>query len=30
MIPVVDSQNCILGVVHYKDIMKGYFTRANA
>ena len=29
MIPVVDERDCMLGVVHYKDIMKGLVTRAK-
>jgi CBS domain-containing protein len=30
MIPVVDAQDRILGVIRYKDIMKGLVTRAKA
>ena len=30
MIPVVDPQDHLLGVVHYNDIMKGLVTRARA
>jgi magnesium transporter len=30
MIPVVDAHDCVLGVIHYKDIMKGLVTRAKA
>jgi len=29
MIPVVDAQDKLLGVIHYKDIMKGLVTRAR-
>ena len=29
MIPVVDEQDYLLGVIHYKDIMKGLVTRAR-
>jgi magnesium transporter len=29
MIPVVDDQDRILGVIHYNDIMKGVETRAK-
>jgi magnesium transporter len=29
MIPVVDAQDNLLGVIHYKDIMKGLVTRAK-
>jgi magnesium transporter len=29
MIPVVDAQDHLLGVVHYHDIMKGLVTRAK-
>ena len=29
MIPVVDEQDHLLGVIHYKDIMKGLVTRAK-
>ena len=30
MIPVVDPQDQMLGVIHYKDIMKGVTTRVKA
>ncbi len=30
MIPVVNKQDHLLGVIHYKDIMKGLVTRAKA
>jgi magnesium transporter len=30
VIPVVDEHDCMLGVVHYKDVMKGLVTRAKA
>ena len=30
MIPVVDAQDRMLGVIHYNDIMKGLVTRAKA
>ena len=29
MVPVVDRQDHMLGVVHYNDIMKGLVTRAK-
>jgi Mg/Co/Ni transporter MgtE len=29
MLPVVDLQDHLLGVIHYKDIMKGLVTRAR-
>jgi magnesium transporter len=29
MVPVVDAQDHLLGVIHYKDIMKGLVTRAQ-
>jgi magnesium transporter len=29
MLPVVDGQDVLLGVIHYKDIMKGLVTRAR-
>ena len=29
MLPVVDRQDHLLGVLHYKDIMKGLVTRAR-
>ena len=29
MIPVVNEKNCLLGVIHYKDIMKGFLPRTR-
>jgi magnesium transporter len=29
MLPVVDDKDCILGVIHYKDIMKGLVARVK-
>jgi magnesium transporter len=29
MIPVVNEKDCLLGVIHYKDIMKGLVARAK-
>ena len=29
MLPVVDAHDHLLGVIHYKDIMKGLITRAQ-
>ena len=29
MLPVVDEKDCLLGVIHYKDIMKGVVARAR-
>ena len=29
MIPVVDAQDHLLGVIHYKDIMKGFVPRTR-
>jgi magnesium transporter len=30
MIPVVNEKDCLLGVIHYKDIMKGFVPRTRA
>ena len=29
MIPVVNEKDCLLGVIHYKDIMKGFVPRTR-
>ena len=29
MIPVVNEKDCLLGVIHYKDIMKGFMPRTR-
>jgi Mg/Co/Ni transporter MgtE len=29
MVPVVDPQDRLLGIIHYNDIMKGLVTRAR-
>ena len=29
MLPVVDERDHLLGVIHYRDIMKGLVTRAR-
>ena len=29
MIPVVNERDCLLGVIHYNDIMKGFFPRTR-
>jgi magnesium transporter len=29
MIPVVSEKDCLLGVIHYKDIMKGFIPRTR-
>ncbi len=29
MIPVVNEKDCLLGVIHYNDIMKGFFPRTR-
>ncbi len=29
MIPVVNAKNCLLGVIHYNDIMKGFLPRTR-
>ena len=29
MIPVVNEKDCLLGVIHYNDIMKGFIPRTR-
>jgi Mg/Co/Ni transporter MgtE len=29
MIPVVNEKDCLLGVIHYNDIMKGFTPRTR-